>query len=264
MPQCLAFLSMTAILPPGRSISAQFGDGSLDIHGVFERFGGVGPVERCVCEGQICEDAGDFADADGYSVEHSFGDIQTGETRFRILFEQHAGIAAFAAARIEQTAASDGREEAKEHLNVENTGIDGGREVLFVTRGLVEALDEFSMAKFIGLRVAPRLGFGAVLKGRGSLMLPVPLSVRQKDGEIHLAGVTGTIAFGIVHLRHVNRAGSEFGIRDRHGGVFASVNGGHDTFANLTDGDDIDGHAHRRCWPPCGRRNRERRCADRR
>jgi len=50
------------------------------------------------------------------------------------LFEQDAGVAAFTAPGIEQSMVGDGREEAEKNLNVEDAGVDGGREVLFVAR----------------------------------------------------------------------------------------------------------------------------------
>ena len=124
--------------------AAHFGYGPFDIDSVFERFGGVDAVKGGIGERELGQDAGNLADSRGNGLKHSFGDIEAGNPRVRILFEQHARISAFATPGIEQTFARDGREEAQQNLHVQNARIDRGREVLFVARCLVEALTDLA------------------------------------------------------------------------------------------------------------------------
>jgi hypothetical protein len=123
--------------------AAQLGDGGVDIHGVLQRFGGVGAVEALGAKGQGSHGAGAGVNTCWNMAQHCLGQIEGDDRRFRIALLENPREAAFAATHVQDALAVQIAEVFDQELNVVDAGIDGGGIMFLVSRRFVEEADDF-------------------------------------------------------------------------------------------------------------------------
>ena len=122
----------------GLTTRADLRDGPFNFNRMFKRLGGVSAVEKIAFKRKVGHGAHARANACGGEAQHLVGDVQAPQFRLRVLLQQGAGEAAFSAAHIEHALAAESAPVLANQLHAVNARVEGGREMLFVTRGLVE------------------------------------------------------------------------------------------------------------------------------
>ena len=75
--------------------------------------------------------------------EHGESEVESDDVGVGVLIVEHAGKTAFATAGVECQFVIHVSEEARDQLDVVDTGIDGGREMFLIASGLFETLADF-------------------------------------------------------------------------------------------------------------------------
>jgi len=123
--------------------SAHLVDGFPDVHRMFKRFGGVGGVERSVCERQRRHRPATWRYRFGDETQHSFSQIETNKSGFRILIFQNSRESTLTAADIEYASIPKISKIAEDQLDMKDARVDCGRKMLLVGRSLIEAAPDF-------------------------------------------------------------------------------------------------------------------------